>query len=163
MLGFILFLALFVIGHHIDRSAKIKRLRTDLVRITSEQNRTGTDQNEVAMLTRLIPGEANSPAFIESLYRCALESGLKQHEVTTGAANTPATARPAAADTTSVAKHSIKVSARGSYRSFAEYLRRVQNIGQFSRITEFRLVPDAGQIKGTFTVELYSLPVKNAK
>ena len=50
-----------------------------------------------------------------------------------------------------------------SYRSFAEYIRRVQNIGQYSRITEFKLVPDAGQLKGTFTVELYSLPVKNAK
>lgn len=163
LLAYLLILAVVMLGYHLDRSAKIRRLRADLLRITTQKNRTTTDQAEVSRLSRLIPSEVNSPAFIESLYRCALESGLKQHEVATEAAKMPATARPVIADTTSVVKHRIKVSASGSYRSFAEYIRRVQNIGPFSRITDFKLAPDAGQLNGTFTIELYSLPVIHAK
>jgi hypothetical protein len=57
-------------------------------------------------------------------------------------------------------KQRLKISASGSYRSFAEYVRRVQNAERFNRITSIKLVPDAAQLKGTLTVELYSLPVK---
>lgn len=165
-MAYLLILAVVMFGYRINRYAKISKLRAELTRLATDQNKTSNVEAEVARLTRLIPAEANSPAFIESLYRCARESGLKQHEVATewGAkSQSAATARPGAADTASIAKHRIKVSASGSYRGFAEYLRRVQNIERFNRITEFKLVPDADQLKGTFTVELYSLPVKNAK
>lgn len=146
-----------------NRYAKIKRLRADLAKIASEQNRIISNEAEIKRLTRLIPTEVDSPAFIESLYRCALESGLKQHDVSTEGQKSPATARPGSANTSMLAKHRIKISALGSYRSLAEYLRRVQNLERFNRITEFKIVPDAGQLKGTLVVELYALSVKNAK
>lgn len=163
LVAYLLVLGVVILGYRINRTSKIKRLRADLTRIASDQNKTSTAEAEVTRLSRLIPSEANTPAFIESLYQCAGESGLKQHEVATEAVKSLTTARPGAGDTTSVAKHRIRVSATGSYRSFAEYLRRVQNIERFNRITEFKLVPDSGQLKGTFAIELYSLPVKNAK
>lgn len=162
---YLLVLAVGMLGYRINRTAKIKKLRADLARITAEKNKTSNVEAEAVRLTKLIPAEANSPEFIESLYRCARESGLNQHEVATEASKSSVSARPrpGAADTASITKHRIKVSASGSYRSFAEYVRRVQNIERFNRIIEFRLSPDAGQLKGTFAIELYSLPVKNAK
>jgi Tfp pilus assembly protein PilO len=150
-------------GYRTNRYAKIKKLRADLAKLTSEQNKNGNVEAEAARLARMIPAEANGPAFVEALYRCARESGLKQHEVATEGVKTQETARPGAAKSTSIATHRIKVSAGGSYRSFAEYLRRVQNIERFNRIIDFKLAPDADQIKGTLTIELYYLPVKNAK
>ena len=141
-------------------ATKVKRLRADLARITAEQNKTRAAEAEVARLTLLIPAEANTPAFIEALYRSARESGLKQHEVSTESDKSSGNARPGGTDTTTIVKHRLKISTTGSYRNFAEYLRRLQNNERFNRITDFKLTPDTAQLKATLTVELYSLPVK---
>lgn len=163
LVAYLLVLTVVMLGYRTNRAAKVKRLRAELARTASDQNKKRTEEAEVVRLTHLIPAASNTPAFMESLYRCAKESGLKQHEAVTETAASTAPARPGAADTGTVAKHRIKVSAIGSFRNFAEYLRLVQNIERFNRITEFKLAPDSGQLRGTITVELYSLPVKNAK
>lgn len=163
LVAYLLVLTVVMLGYRTNRAAKVKSLRAELARTTSEQNRKRTEEAEIVRLTLLIPALTNTPAFMESLYRSARESGLKQHEAVTEIAASTAPARPGAADTGSVAKHRIKVSAIGNFRSFAEYLRRVQNIERFNRITSFKLVPDNGQLRGTITLELYSLPVNNGK
>ena len=150
-----------MLAYRSNRAKKVKQLRAELTSFSAEQNKARAAETEVTRLMSLIPAEANSPAFIESLYRAALESGLKQHEVSTEADKSSGTARPGGSDTTStVVKQRFKVSAIGSYRSFAEYIRRVQNTERFNRIIDFKLTPDATQLKGTLTIELYSLPVK---
>jgi Tfp pilus assembly protein PilO len=163
LIAYLLVLAVAVFGYRTNRAAKVKRLRSELSVITAEQNKTRSSEKELARLSHLIPAEANTPAFIESLYRYAHESGLKQHEAMTESGASTTSARPGAADTGSVAKQRIKISAIGSYRNFAEYLRRVQNIERFNRVTEFTLAPEAGQLKGSIIVELYYLPVKHDK
>jgi Tfp pilus assembly protein PilO len=143
-----------------NRTKKVKLLRAELSRISADQNKALAAETEVTRIMRLIPAEANSSAFVESLYRAALESGLKQHDVSTEADKSSATARPGGSDTTStVVKQRYKISAIGSYRSFAEYIRKVQNTERFNRIIDFKLAPDTTQLKGTLTIELYSLPV----
>jgi Tfp pilus assembly protein PilO len=143
-----------------SRASGVKSLRSDLARIRAEQDKARAAETEVAHLTRLFPAEAGSPAIIEALYRYARESGLKQHEVSTEAGRSSGTARPGGSDTSLITRHRFKVSAVGSYRNFAEYIRRIQNIERFNRITDFKLTPDDALLKGTLTVELYSLPVK---
>lgn len=146
-----------------SRTKKINRLRADLTGISAEKNKTRAAEAELARMTRMIPTGSDTPAFIEALYSAARDSGLKQHEVSTEADKTGGSARPGGSDSTStVAKQRIKISASGSFRSFAEYVRRIQNMERFNRIVEFKLLPDADQIKGTFAIELYYLPVKNA-
>lgn len=144
-----------------NRAKKVKQLRAELAGVAAEQNKARAAETEVTRLRSLIPAGTNSPAFIESLYRAALESGLKQHEVSTEADKSSGSARPGGSDTTAaVVKQRFKVSATGSYRSFAEYIRRVQNTERFNRIIDFKLNPEATQLKGTLTIELYSLPAK---
>ena len=163
MVAYLLILAVVMLVYRTNRASKIKRLRAELASNASEQARTRATEAEVDRLTRLIPAEANVPAFMEALYRSAQQSGLKQHEVVTEAAGKTLSARPGATDTSNVAKQRLKINASGSFRNFAEYLRLVQNIGRFNRITEFKLTPDNGQLKGTIFLELYSLPAKHAK
>jgi Tfp pilus assembly protein PilO len=160
LIAYLLVLTVCMLVYRSNRTTKIKRLRADLARITAEQDRTRAAETEVTRLTRLIPAEANTPAFIEALYRSARESGLKQHEVSTESDKSSGTARPGGTDTATIAKHRLKISTTGSYRNFAEYLRRLQNTERFNRITDFKLTPDTAQLKGSLTVELYSLPVK---
>ncbi len=160
---YLLVLAVILVGYRSNRAAKVKRLRAEISRLTSEQNKSRFDENEIARLTRLIPTESDVPAFMESLYRFAHESGLKQHEAVTVTSSETASARPGKAVTGSITKQRIKVTAAGSFRSFAEYLRRIQNIERFNHITDFKLTPINGQLQGTITVELYSLPVNNGK
>ena len=160
LIAYLLILVVFMLVYRSNRATKVKRLRADLARITSEQDKARAAETEVTRLTRLIPAESGTPAFIEALYRSARESGLNQHEVSTEADKSSGTARPGGTDTTTIVKQRLKVSATGSYRSFAEYIRRLQNTERFNRITDFKLAPDSAKLKGTLTVELYSLPVK---
>lgn len=160
LIVYLLILAVFMLAYRSNRARKVKVLRAELSRISAEQNKTRAAEAEVTRLTRLIPVETNTPAFIEALYRAARESGLKQHEVSTEAGKSSGTARPGGSDTTTIAKQRLKISASGGYRNFAEYVRRVQNTERFNRIIDFKLTPDAARLKGTLTIELYSLPVK---
>lgn len=161
MITYLVILLLVMTAYRINRAAHIKRLQTDLTRITAEQNSTRTVENELTGLSRLIPAEAKSPEFIETLFIIARESGLKQHEASTEAAKSSGTPRPGGSDTTaSMSRQIIKIHAVGSYRNFAEYVRRLQNLERKCRITDFTLSPDIGQLKGTLTVELYFLPGK---
>lgn len=150
-------------SYRTNRTKKINRLRADLAGISADKSKTRAAEAELERMTRMIPTGSDTPAFIEALYKTAKESGLKQHEVSTEADKTGGSARPGGSDSTStIAKQRIKVSASGNFRSFAEYLRRIQNMERFNRIVEFKLLPDADQLKGTFAIELYYLPVKNA-
>jgi len=149
-----------MLAYRSNRATKIKRLQADLARISAERDKARAAESEVSRLTRLVPTEANSPAFIESLYRFAKESGLKQHEVSTEAVRGSGTARPGGSDPSAITIHRLKVSASGSYRNFAEYVRRLQNVERFNRLTDFKLAPDTDRLKGILTVELYSLPAK---
>ncbi len=143
-----------------NRATKVKLIRADLARISSERDKVQAAEIEVKRLTRLVPTEANTPAFIEFLYRSARESGLKQHDVSTEADKSSSSARPGSADTTTIVKQRLRINANGSYRNFAEYVRRVQNSDRLNRISDFKLTPDTNQLKATLTVELFSLPVK---
>ncbi|OGU16137.1 MAG: hypothetical protein A2076_05720 [Geobacteraceae bacterium GWC2_53_11] len=159
LIAYLLILAISMLTYRANRATKVKRLRADLARITAEQDKSRSAEAEVSSLTRLIPTDADIPASIEALYRSARESGLKQYEVTTEAGKTSGTARPGGTDSTSIAKHRLKVTASGSYRNFAEFIRRVQNFERLNRITDFKLAPAQEQLSGAMTVELYSLPV----
>lgn len=160
LIAYLLILAIFMFVYRANRATKVKRLRADLAKITAEQDKSRAAEAEVTRLTRLIPADANIAAYIEALYRSARESGLKQYEVSTEADKASGTARPGGSESGTIAKHRLKVAATGTYRNFAEFIRRVQNSERFNRIIEFKLVPDQAQLKGTLTVELYSLPVK---
>jgi len=160
LLAYLLILAVGVLVYRSHRATQIKRLRAELAGISAEQNRARAMESEAARLVRLFPADAGAPAFIEALYRNARESGLKQHEVATEAGGSSGTARPGGPDASRIARHRFKVSATGGYRNFAEYIRRLQNIERINRITDFRLTPDNASLKGTLTVELYSLAEK---
>lgn len=157
---YLLILGVALIAYRSNRAAKIARLHADLARVTAEQAVTRSIEMEVTRLMRLIPAESNSPAFIETLYRFARESGLKQHEVSSEADKASGSARPGGSTTSVIASQRLKISANGNYRSFAEYIRKVQNTEQFNRISSFKMTPETTQLKGTLTIELYSLPVK---
>lgn len=158
---YLLILVIFMFTYRSNRSGKIKLLRADLAKISIEQDKARVAEAEAVRMTRLIPTDAGLVPFIETLYRTARESGLKQHEVTTEVNKSSGNARPGVSDAnTNVVKQRLIVNASGNYRDFAEYVRRVQNIERFNRILDFRLSPDSGQLKGVLTIELYSLSVK---
>lgn len=162
LVAYLLILAVAFFAYRSNRATKTKRLQAELAAITSERNKSRSVEMELGHLTKLIPAAAGTSAYIESLYRHAKETGLKQHEAVTEVTG-PASARPGAASTGPVAKHRIRIIATGSFRSFAEYIRLIQNAERFNRITEFKLTPAEGMLKGTIGLELYALPVSHVK
>lgn len=160
LIAYLLVLSVCLVAYRSNRAAKVKRLRADLAKIGADQTKVRANENEVNRLTRLIPADANIPAYIENLYRTAREAGLTQCEVTTEADKGSGAARPGGSETSNIAKHRLKLTASGTYRHFAELLRLVQNSERFNRIIDFKLVPEGAPLKGFMTVELYSLPVK---
>lgn len=161
LISYLLILLLFMLAYRTNRAKKVKLLRADLARVSAEKDQVRTAEAEVASITRMIPAESGVSVFIESLYGAAKEAGLKQHEVSTETNKSGGSARPGGSNTTEVVvRQNLKVTVSGGYRNFAEYVRRVQNIERFNRITDFKLNPENDQLKGTLTLELYSLPVK---
>lgn len=161
LVAYLLILAIVMLGYRSDRAKKVKQLKAQISQVAAEQEKTRRGESELARLSKLIPAEVNSSAVVESLYRYAKESGLKEHALATDADKKQTGARPGVSkESGTVTSTGIKVSVAGSYRQIAEYIRRVQNMERFNRITEFKFSPDDAGIKGTLIIEIYSLAVK---
>lgn len=160
---YLLLLAIFLSVYRSGRAKKVKALRAQLAQTQSEKEKIRRGEAELERLSKQFPPKANLPSVVESLYRFAKDSGIKVHEVSTEGGKRQAAARPGSAQkdnpatvTTSV----IKVNLAGSFREIAEYIRQVQNMERFNRISEFKLTPDDERIKGSLSIEFFSLAVK---
>jgi Tfp pilus assembly protein PilO len=161
LVAYLLLLAVFMFGYRANRAKKVKQLRSQIAQVRNEQEKTRRGEAELARLSRLFPVKSDSAVVIEDLYRYAKEAGLKQHELVTEADKKQGATRPGVAkESAVVASRSIKISVAGNFRQIAEYIRRVQNMDRFNRVVEFKLVPDAAGVKGTMTLELFAMAVK---
>lgn len=161
LVAYLLILSAVMLTYRINRAKKVKQLRIQIAEVYAQQEKLRKGEAELSRLSKLIPAEANVTATVESLYRFATLSALNHHEIATEANKQQATARPGRGQNeAAVSNDRIKVSIAGTFRQIAEYIRQVQNMERFNRITEIKLAPDAGQVKGTLTIEFFSLPVK---
>jgi Tfp pilus assembly protein PilO len=157
---YLVILAISMLAYRTNRSSKVKRLHADLAKISADQDKLRATEAEANRLTKLIPANAGIPAYIEALYLSARESGLKQCVVSTEVNKSSGSARPGSSESTTITKHRLKVAADGTYRNFAEFVRKVQNSERLIRITDLKLIPNEAQLKGALTIELYSIPVQ---
>lgn len=163
LIAYLVLLCIVMAFYKRNRAQKIKLLHTEISRVEADRMNRRVADNEAARLENQIPSSLDITTFMEELFRCAGESGLKEHEITTEPGGGVGPARPSAGTPTSVVSQRLRVSISGSYRSVAEYIRLVQNLKRLNRISEFKLSSDNGQTIGLITIELYALPVKHAK
>lgn len=158
---YLILVAIFMVGYRANRAKKVKLLRSQIATVRNEQEKVRRGEAELAKLSKLFPSEVGTTVVVEELYRYARESGLKQHELATISEKKQASSRPGVVKTgSSLDATPIKISIIGSFRQIAEYIRLVQNMERFNRISEFKLTPDELGVKGTMTIELYSLAAK---
>jgi Tfp pilus assembly protein PilO len=141
-----------------------RRLQAELRKIEADRARLVTVERELAQLRRSVPHDADVPAFIESLYLCAQETSARNHTVVTverggGAAGIERTNRAPVKGKDGLERHHLLVSLQGSYRDLAEYIRLVQNMERFKKITAFQMKPADGILSATVELELYTLQV----
>lgn len=159
---YLLILAILLPLYRLKRSAADKRLQAEINGTINEQVKIKAASLEMANLRRLFPAEAQTASFIEALYAAAQESKLLSHE----ASSENSTSRPAArgaAHPDELSSFRFKITVEGSYRSIAEYIRRVQNIERFKRIADIKLLPGKQGITGNISLELFSLKGQNAR
>jgi Tfp pilus assembly protein PilO len=160
--SYLIILAIALPLYRLKRNAAIKRLRSEISATTSESIKIKNTDMEVDKLRKLFSADAHTASFIEDLYTAAQQSKLMSHEASTE----NATSRPAArssAQSDELNHYRFKVNLEGSYRSIAEYIRRVQNIERLKRVTEIKLTPGKqGAVTGNLSLELYSLKGQNA-
>ena len=119
-------------------------------------------------LRKMFPAEAGVASFVEDLYVCAQRAGLKNHEIVTDQAadmDIKAFRRqkgPGPGRTKIVNEYSLRISAEGSYRQIAEYIRQIQNIDRFKKIAELELKPAAGSVSARITLKIFSLGAGHA-
>lgn len=157
LIGYLLILTVFMIAYRNNRAKKVKILKAQLAKAEMEKELVRKGEMELSKLSKLFPRESNSSAVVGSLYTFAKEAGLKQHDVTTDL-NKQSAKRQGIANSSSVVKNSIKISVLGNFRQVAEYIRKVQSMERFNRITEFKLTPSENLVSGTLTIEIFSLP-----
>lgn len=157
---YLLILALALPLYRLKRNAVAKRLQAEINATKSEQVKIKATSQELDRLRRLFPAEARPETFIEELYSAALQSKLTSHDASTENTASRSTTR-STAQPEELSSFRFKVNVEGSYRSIAEYLRRVQNIERFKRITDIKLAPGKQGVTGSLTLELFSLKGQN--
>lgn len=147
------------------RSADSTRLQTELQRIEADRARLGKAASDLVGMKKVFPRDADVAAFIEQLYLCAQEAAVRNHTVVTAQRSGAADGggeranRTAAAGKDGIETHRLLVSLEGSYRDVAEYIRLVQNMERFKKITVFSLKPADGVLSAAVELELYTLKV----
>jgi Tfp pilus assembly protein PilO len=159
---YLFILAIALPLYRLKRNSADKRLQAEISASKSELAKINAVALEMDHLRRLFPEEAGTASFIEELYTAAQQSKLVSHDASTE----NKVQRPSSRGTTQpndLNSFRFKINIEGSYRSISEYIRRVQNIERFKRVTDIRLVPGKQGVSGSLTLELYSLKGQNAR
>jgi Tfp pilus assembly protein PilO len=159
---YLLALAIALPLYRLKRASADKRLKAEILSVRSELAKIQATSREMENLRRMFPAEAGTAAFIEELYAAAKISKLTAHEASTENTVTRPTARGSASPE-ELAKYHFKIAIEGSYRSIAEYIRRVQNIERFKHITDIRLASGIHGVTGNISLELVALKGQNAR
>jgi Tfp pilus assembly protein PilO len=158
---YLLILAIVLPLYRLKRVSADKRLQAEIRTNTNEIDRIKAAAVEMDQLRKLFPDEARTASFIEDLYLAAKESKLTSHEASTENSATRLSARTQS-QPDELSRHRFKIAVEGNYRSIAEYIRRVQNLERFKRITDIKLAPGKQGITGNISLELFSLKGQNA-
>jgi Tfp pilus assembly protein PilO len=159
---YLILLAVALPLYRLKRNAANKSLQSEISATKNESAKIKKADLEVDKLRRLFSTEAHTASFIEDLYTAAQQSKLMSHEASTENTASRPTAR-ASAQPDELSRFRFKITLEGTYRSIAEYIRRVQNIERFKRFTEIKLTPGKqGVVMGDLSLELFSLKGQNA-
>jgi len=159
---YLLILAVSLPLYRLKRNAADQRLQSEISASTSELAKIKATALEMDRLRRLFPAEAHTETFIEDLYTAAQQSRLTSHEVSTENSVSRPAAR-GAAQPEELSSFRFKITVEGTYRSIAEYIRRIQNIDRFKRVTDIKLAPGKQAVAGTISLELFALKGQNAR
>jgi len=159
---YLLILAVALPLYRLKRASSDKRLRAEIRSIQNEQEKIRAASLEMDRLQKMFPAEAGSASFVEDLYTAGQLSKLASHEASTDAF-TPRQTTRGAPQSGELNHFRFKISVDGSYRSIAEYIRRVQNIERFKRITDIKLTSGTHGVAGLITLELVALKGQNAR
>jgi len=159
--AYLLILAVALPLYRMKRHFTDKRLQAEINAASAELNKASTVAAEAEKLRRLFPAEIGTTSFVEDLYSAAQQSKLTLHEASTENTTARPTARPGQqAEDLSSARLRIRI--EGNYRSIAEYVRRVQNIERFKKITEMRLTSGKEGVTGYLIMDLFALKGNHA-
>lgn len=159
---YLLMLAIALPLYRLKRNSVDKRLQAEINATKNELAKIKAAAMEMEQLRRLFPAEADTSSFIEDLYSAGQQSKLTSHEVSTDISGPRPSARKGS-QPEELGTYRFKINVKGSYRSIAEYIRRVQNLERFKRITNIKLAPDKNGVAGNLTLELFSLKGQNAR
>ncbi|MBC8018055.1 MAG: type 4a pilus biogenesis protein PilO [Verrucomicrobia bacterium] len=160
--AYLLILAIALPLYRLKRNSADKRLRAEISATENELAKIKAVALEMDRLRRLFPAEAGTASFIEDLYTAAQQSKLSSHDASSENTAPRSTAR-GAAQSNELSSFRFKINVEGSYRSIAEYIRRVQNFERFKRITDIKLAPGKQGVTGSLSLELFSLKGQNAR
>jgi Tfp pilus assembly protein PilO len=144
------------------RSGEMHHMQDQIVKLQRDRLSLQSKRLDPQIFERMIPINPDVSVFIESLYECAKATGIKNHEVATVASTNGREEKSGQERMGSrgreeeIRRYVVKISFEGSYRETAEYVRLLQNIERFKRITELQVKPEKNLLKATITLEILS-------
>ncbi|MGD0885756.1 MAG: hypothetical protein ABSA46_12975 [Thermodesulfovibrionales bacterium] len=150
------------------RSGQMHQMQDQIMKLQSDRVSLQRKRLDPQIFERMIPIKPDVSVFIENLYACAKATGIKNHEVATVTSTNERGEMPRQEMMSSrgreeeIRRYVVKVSFEGSYRDTAEYVRLVQNIERFKRITELQVKPERNLLRTTITLEILSRERSNA-
>jgi hypothetical protein len=147
------------------REKSIRSMESTLDSMKAGKTRLAVTATGLGTLKKTFPPRLDVPSFAGDLYLCAKNAGVKNHEVTSlPGKEIGGTAQKKGDDrkTAKVITYQLKIAFEGDFRSAAEYIRQMQNIGRYKRIIDLEMKPDKDTLKTVITIELVSFGNENA-
>jgi Tfp pilus assembly protein PilO len=144
------------------RAGQINSMNAQTAKVRAENLSVPREKVGPGNMEKLFPEKAGIALFVENLYDAARMSGMKKHDVSTVKMADAGARRTVKKSTTDesgkvLKTYALKISLEGNYRDTVEYIREVQNIGRFKRITALGMKPVDRLLKTDMTIEIYSV------
>ena len=165
VLGFLIITLIGAFVYLQYREKSIRSMENTLDSMKVEKARLATAEIGLEILKKTFPPRLDVPSFVGDLFFCAKSAGVKNHEVMSLSGKEVAgTGQKKGGDskTERVLTYQLKITFEGDFRSAAEYMRQMQNIGRFKRIIDLEMKSDKDTIKTIITIEIVSFGNENA-
>lgn len=164
LIGYLCCLVVFLFAYKTNRKKKIMSAKAVISQIQTAKDEKRKKEQELKNLMKTIPAAPDTTSIISAFYGYAKSSSLKSHEVSTEKSSTAIASARAAKNlqaANGLQSNRFKITISGGFRNIAEYIREIQNMPRFNRITDMKLTADKdGVVKGAITIEFYSLAAK---
>jgi len=141
------------------RIMQIKKMQNDMAALGQNIPMQSSTASDISTLKKKFPGKADISSFVERLSVLAQKAGMKNVDIIARNDTQVKVMRKNASNanqTRILVTYPIRISFEGKYRVIAEFLKELQEIERYKKVTQIELKPGENSVKATILIDIVS-------